>query len=49
MQQSSRPSDPAKLSQAMRLLDVLAAKTGIYRMGCNMEPEAAETAYRGMQ
>lgn len=49
MQQSSRPSDPAKLSQAMRLLDVLVAKTGIYRMGCNMEPEAAETAYRGMQ
>ncbi|MEY8517419.1 hypothetical protein AALC25_10915 [Lachnospiraceae bacterium 29-84] len=49
MQQSYRSADPGKLAKSMELLDILASEVGLYRLGCNMEPEAAEVAYQGMQ
>ena len=49
MQQSSRPADPVKLKQVMCLIDRLSANVKLYRLGCNMEQEAAVTAYEGMQ
>ena len=47
-QQSQRPGNPANLPRYMDLVDALAERTAFYRMQCNMDPEAAVTAYRGM-
>lgn len=49
MQQVYRPADPAAMKQTLVLIDRLAALTPLYRLGCNMEPEAAEIAYREMK
>ena len=49
LQQCYRPSDPAKLSKVLELLNKLSTRTGLYRLGCNMEPEAAQVAYDGMK
>lgn len=49
MQQSNRPPDPVKLKQVMCLVDRLSSNVKLYRLGCNMEPSAAVTAYEGMQ
>ena len=48
LQQVYRPADPVRMMQTVRLIDRLVKQTAFYRLGCNMEPEAAETAYRGM-
>lgn len=48
LQQCYRPSDPAQLTKVLMLLDKLSTRTGLYRLGCNMEPEAAIIAYEGM-
>ena len=47
-QQSNRPQDPQKMPQYLTLLDKLAAQTSFYHLHCNMNPEAAITAHRGM-
>ena len=49
LQQSYRPSDPAALSRLLILLDRMTKKIGLYRLKCNMDPEAAQVAYDGMQ
>ena len=49
LQQVYRPADPAALKQTLVLIDRLAALTPLFRLGCNMEPEAAEIAYREMK
>lgn len=49
LQQSHRPSDPQALSKVLELLNQLSNRTGLYRLGCNMEPEAAMVAYNGMK
>ncbi len=49
MQQSIRPADPVRLKQVMCLIDGLSANVKLYRLGCNMDPSAAEAAYQGMQ
>lgn len=49
LQQSHRPSSPAELSGFLYLLDQITKKTGLYRLKCNMNPEAAQVAYDGMQ
>lgn len=49
LQQSYRPANPAALSNLLRLLERLTKKTGLYRLKCNMDPEAAQVAYDGMQ
>lgn len=48
MQQSSRPSEPVKLSQVMELVDRLSKGVRLYRLGCNMQPEAVKISYQGM-
>lgn len=49
LQQTNRPSDPEKTAKTLVLLDRLAENTGLYRLGCNMNIEAAVTAYNGMK
>jgi hypothetical protein len=49
LQQCHRPSDAAGLSKTLCLLDQITQKTGLYRLKCNMDPEAAQVAYDGMQ
>jgi len=49
LQQSYRSVDSAKMTKTLELIDLLAAKTGLYELGCNMELEAAQVAYEGMK
>lgn len=49
LQQVFRPRDPAVMQKTLTLIDRLAAQTALYRLGCNMEPEAAEVAFNGMK
>ena len=48
LQQSFRTEEPMVTLQTMQLLSHLAEHVGLYCLHCNMEPEAAEVAYRGM-
>lgn len=48
LQQSNRPQNPKNMSRYMTLLDEISQKVEFYRMGCNMEPEAARVAFEGM-
>lgn len=48
MQQSFRPRNPASVHYVLELLSKLSKNTGLYRLGCNMDPEAATVAYQGM-
>lgn len=45
MQQSYRPDNAAAMMKTMTLVDRLGSSVSLYRLECNMEPEAAETAY----
>ena len=49
IQQTYRPADPIALTKTLTLIDRLADSVGLYRLGCNMEPEAAEVSYNGMK
>lgn len=49
LQQSFRPSDPMMLMLVMQMLTELSEKIGLYRLKCNMDPEAAVVAYNGMK
>ncbi len=42
-----RPADPVALARTMELLEKMDVR--YYRLGCNMEPEAARVAYEGMR
>lgn len=48
MQQSFRTDDAMGAIRSMQLLGVLAERVKFYDLHCNMDPEAAEVAYRGM-
>ena len=48
VQQVNRPSDPQKLQKTLRLIDQLSGQVRLFRLGCNMDISAVETAYRGM-
>ncbi len=48
LQQSFRTDDPMVTIRAMQLLSQLAKEVSFYELHCNMDPEAAEVAYRGM-
>ena len=48
LQQTYRPADPAALIKTMELLDALTRRVRLYRLSCNMDPEAAVVAYQGM-
>lgn len=48
-QQCFRPKEEKLLSQSLDLLIGLKGKVRIFRLGCNMDPEAAQVAYEGMR
>lgn len=48
LQQCHRPQNTARLPQVLTLLEKLTQRTGLYRLGCNMNIEAATVAYNGM-
>lgn len=47
-QQSYRPAQPAALRKTLALVDLLSSSVPLYKLGCNMESEAALVAYHGM-
>ena len=47
--QTFRPGDGGMLLKTMALLDRVTERTGLYLLGCNMDPEAAIISYEGMQ
>lgn len=49
LQQAYRPQDAAKLTKTLELIDRLAEKVSLYRLGCNREREAVQVAYNGMK
>ncbi len=49
LQQSFHPQTGEGMLRVLELLDRLSRNVKLYRLGCNMEPEAAEIAYQGMQ
>lgn len=48
LQQSFRTEDPLVTMQALRLLGQLSQQVAFYQLHCNMDPEAAQVAYNGM-
>ena len=48
LQQTYRSKDPTRLRHTMDLIGQMAAHVGVYRLGCNMDPDAAVVASRGM-
>lgn len=48
LQQCNRPREPAALAKTLALTDRLGSLVPIYRLECNMSPEAAVVAYEGM-
>ena len=48
IQQIHRPDQPDALLKTMNLLGKLGSSLRLYRLGCNMEAEAAWISYRGM-
>ena len=47
-QQSYRPCSSIGTQKTLALVDRLGSSVPLYRLGCNMEPEAALVAYHGM-
>lgn len=48
LQQTYTPEDPAALVQTLALVQRLSKSVRLYKLYCNMDPEAAETAFRGI-
>ncbi|MBQ9140034.1 MAG: hypothetical protein IJX61_05475, partial [Ruminococcus sp.] len=48
LQQMYRPMDKSAMVQTLKLADKLVENVKLYRLGCNMEIEAAEVAFNGM-
>lgn len=48
LQQSYRGAGPQSYLKLMNMLDMLSATTALYRLRCNMDPEAARVSYNGM-
>lgn len=48
LQQSYRPMDRTAMVQSLKLIDKMMKNTKFYKLGCNMNPEAARVAYEGM-
>lgn len=49
VQQTHRTTNPDRVLKTMQLIDELMKKVPLYRLGCNMDPEAALVSYEGMQ
>ena len=48
VQQAYRPADIAAMQKTLSLIDKMADSVELYRLGCNMDPDAARVAYEGM-
>ena len=48
LQQSNRPQEPDQLKKTIQMADALAHRVLLYRLYCNMSPDAARTAWAGM-
>ena len=48
MEQTARPKGAESMIELLELIDKLLGKVPIYRLFCNMEPEAADVSYEGM-
>jgi hypothetical protein len=48
-QQSYRPNDIDSMNKTIELINKLGMNTKLYRLGCNMQDEAAFVAYEGMR
>lgn len=48
LRQVNRPKDTVFRKQLLKLLDKLISEIPVWRLQCNMEPEAAQVAYRAM-
>ena len=49
LQQTYRPSDSIKMAKTLTLTDRMAESVRFYRLGCNMDLQAAEIAYNKMK
>ena len=49
LQQTYRPSDPTALRRTISLLDWLSVRVRLYRLGCNMNLDAAAVSYEIMR
>ncbi len=49
IQQTHRPPDEAGLLRTLELLGQIGQGVRLYRLGCNMEPEAARVSWAGMR
>lgn len=49
VQQTHRTTNPTGVLKTMKLIDELLEIVPLYRLGCNMDPQAALVAYNGMQ
>ena len=49
LQQAYRPMNDEAMRKTLRLLDGLCERVQLYRLGCNMDIEAAEIAYNAMK
>jgi hypothetical protein len=49
LQQVYRPAEGAALQKTLRLLDRLTALVPLWRLSCNMEPDAAAVAYQTLR
>ena len=49
IQQTYRPRDTAMLTKTLELVDGLMSAVKFYRLGCNMDIQAAELAYNTMK
>ncbi len=49
LQQTHRPARQGAMIMTLHLADMLTNSIPIYRLGCNMEPEAARVSYEGMK
>lgn len=48
IQQSYRPDETDKLIKALKLIDRIGDHTALYRLRCNVQPDAAIVSYNGM-
>jgi len=48
LEQTVRPRDPAKMGNLLNILDRLLTLVPVWKLECNMEPEAAAVAYNAM-
>ncbi|MGN0614319.1 MAG: hypothetical protein ACI4JB_10535 [Porcipelethomonas sp.] len=49
LQQTNRPADPLKMKKTLQLIDSLGERVPLYRLGCNMDIQAAQIAYDKMK